>query len=113
MNDHPDGKIPQERIQNIVVDVLLAVKATHDAGMLHRDIKMDNLVVTKDSKCQVIDFDHSEVAGNNTAAAAAAATGGAGVSHPPFRRNHPRRRNAPERLFQKSFYYYDYYYYCY
>ncbi|TFK63807.1 hypothetical protein BDN72DRAFT_963688 [Pluteus cervinus] len=35
------------------------VKAIHDAGVVHRDLRAENLVIAQDGKPMVIDFDHA------------------------------------------------------
>ncbi len=38
---------------------LAIVQEIHDAGVLHRDIRAENLVIAQDGKPMVIDFDHA------------------------------------------------------
>jgi CRP-like cAMP-binding protein/tRNA A-37 threonylcarbamoyl transferase component Bud32 len=42
-----DGALPPERIADIMLPVLSAVAAAHEAGILHRDIKPDNIFLAR------------------------------------------------------------------
>ncbi|KAI8468751.1 MAG: protein kinase [Monoraphidium minutum] len=55
-----EGGDPEKReaevIKRILKQVLVAVKGLHSMGIVHRDIKPDNLLITVDGKVKVIDF---------------------------------------------------------
>ena len=36
--------------------ILEALQKVHEAGMIHRDISPDNIILTKDGKIKLIDF---------------------------------------------------------
>lgn len=62
-----DGNIPADKMKALMRDILDAVGHVHSNGMLHRDIKPDNLVLQlsqhDDIKCRkvmLIDFDHAD-----------------------------------------------------
>ncbi len=42
-----DGPLPVPRLVDVVLPVLSAVRAAHDAGVLHRDIKPDNIFLSR------------------------------------------------------------------
>jgi len=61
-----DGVMPASAIRRLMEEILGAVNHVHREGMLHRDIKPDNLVVHEDlksptgKKVMLIDFDHAD-----------------------------------------------------
>jgi len=51
------GEIPLGQASEIARDVLEGLAAVHDAGIVHRDIKSDNVMLSTDTRCAVlIDF---------------------------------------------------------
>ncbi len=54
--DHRGGKIPVEQTLSIFMPVLDALKEVHGAGILHRDISPDNLLIDNRGRVIVIDF---------------------------------------------------------
>jgi len=65
-----DGVMPEAVVKRLMREILEAVRHLHDQGMLHRDIKPDNLVMQwhpdagdgqgKVKKVALIDFDHAD-----------------------------------------------------
>jgi serine/threonine protein kinase len=50
------GPLGFEESKGIINQLLNAVEVVHNAGMLHRDIKPDNLILTEDNRVVLIDF---------------------------------------------------------
>lgn len=50
------GPIPQHRVRAILLDMLEAVAAAHDAGVIHRDIKPSNVLLTGTGSAKIADF---------------------------------------------------------
>ena len=51
-----DGRLTQRRALEIVVDVCAALDYSHRAGIVHRDIKPGNVMITTDGSVKVMDF---------------------------------------------------------
>ena len=51
-----DKKLPADRILNIMAQSARALAAAHAQGLVHRDVKPGNLIVTPDERVKVTDF---------------------------------------------------------
>lgn len=50
------GKLPAREVQDIALKLLDALEVVHGVGMLHRDIKPDNVFLHQDGRVVLIDF---------------------------------------------------------
>lgn len=51
-----DGPLPVERVAQIGLSVLYALRAAHVAGVLHRDVKPHNVLIAEDGRVVLTDF---------------------------------------------------------
>ncbi len=51
-----DGTLPEIYVKRIATDVCDALEIVHQNGLLHRDIKPDNLFITTDNRVVLLDF---------------------------------------------------------
>ncbi|KAG8236841.1 hypothetical protein J437_LFUL017125 [Ladona fulva] len=48
--------VPEEMVWNVLTDITLALKHLHDRDVMHLDIKLDNILMTKDGSFKLSDF---------------------------------------------------------
>ncbi|MEO7299637.1 MAG: serine/threonine-protein kinase [Verrucomicrobiota bacterium] len=46
-----------DNVADILIDMALAIEHVHDAGFMHLDFKPENLLVTRNGKVRLVDFD--------------------------------------------------------
>jgi len=50
------GRLPAREALEILIPVLAALGAAHQAGMVHRDVKPENVLLAEDGRIKVVDF---------------------------------------------------------
>ncbi len=51
-----DGAIPVEEAIKIATQIAEGLEAAHKKGIIHRDIKSSNIMITNDGKVKIMDF---------------------------------------------------------
>ena len=57
-----EGKLPSDRVLGIVAQTATSLQAAHDAGLVHRDIKPGNLLITPEGRVKITDFGIARIA---------------------------------------------------
>ena len=57
------GAMPTDEVYSIIGDVARGLGAMHQAGLTHRDLKHENIMVTPEGKAKIMDFGLVRVAG--------------------------------------------------
>ena len=57
-----EGKLPVNRVLGIVAQTATSLQAAHEAGLVHRDIKPGNLLITPDGRVKITDFGIARIA---------------------------------------------------
>jgi serine/threonine-protein kinase len=83
------GRIMPERAIDIAIDVCRALEAAHAEGVIHRDIKPGNIMITPNGDVKVTDFGIARVASNETVAQTAAVLGTASYLSPEQAQSQP------------------------
>ncbi|HEV7647271.1 MAG TPA: protein kinase [Actinophytocola sp.] len=63
------GTLPPDEVATIGVQVAAALAEAHAAGVVHRDVKPDNVLLTTDGTAKITDFGVSRAAGDATVTA--------------------------------------------
>ena len=50
-------EILQENVANILIDMATAIEHVHDSGFMHLDFKPENVLVTRNGRIRLVDFD--------------------------------------------------------
>lgn len=72
---HDGGPISEKRALNYCIQIAEALKIAHSKHIVHRDIKSQNIMVTRDDRVKVTDFGIARVADNTTVTATNAVMG--------------------------------------
>ncbi|MBM7170833.1 serine/threonine protein kinase [Streptomyces sp. G44] len=60
-----EGALPPRRAARVGAEVLAALRAAHDAGVLHRDVKPGNVLIANDGRVVLTDFGIATVEGGS------------------------------------------------
>src|SRR5215471_13574660 len=50
------GPLPQRRIAEYALEIAKGLSAAHEKGVVHRDLKPDNVFITRDERVKILDF---------------------------------------------------------
>jgi len=60
------GRFSEERVRFYAVELILALRELHKKGYIYRDLKLENILLTKDGHIKITDFGLSQVIPNST-----------------------------------------------
>src|SRR5664279_5524223 len=62
-----EGRLPPRRAMEIIADVCAALDFSHRAGLVHRDVKPANVMITRTGAVKVMDFGIARAVADNSA----------------------------------------------
>ncbi|MFI6739339.1 serine/threonine-protein kinase [Nonomuraea sp. NPDC050451] len=77
-----DGPLPPQRVAEIGIQMLDALAAAHASGILHRDVKPANVLLTDDGRVLLTDFGIATIAGDSGLTQTGMLTGSPGYIAP-------------------------------
>ena len=60
------GKLTVRETTSIAIQVAMGIEAAHNINIVHRDIKPQNIIISREGKVKVTDFGIAKVASSNT-----------------------------------------------
>jgi serine/threonine protein kinase len=84
-----EGPLPPAAVARIGLDVLAALEAAHDAGIVHRDVKPANVLIDRQGSAYLTDFGIATATGDSSLT-----TGGALIGSPSYMA--PERANGEQ-----------------
>ena len=84
-----ENLLPVNRVINIIFQCAKALDYAHENGVIHRDIKPRNIILTKDAKPKISDFGIASVRGNRGSDGQSRITGSVNYASPEQLRHDP------------------------
>jgi serine/threonine-protein kinase len=50
------GAMPVDQVYNIIGDIARGLGAMHNEGLIHRDLKLENVILTQEGRAKIMDF---------------------------------------------------------
>lgn len=65
LKDKPERKIKEKECKKLIIPILDALQYLHSQNIVHRDIKLENIIMDKKNNAKLIDFGFSVIISND------------------------------------------------